>query len=138
MLDIKSEKAEALGLLVLRLGVGGMMMTHGWPKFQRLLETPGQFADPIGLGPEITLGLAVFAELCCALLIVFGAWTRLVTIPLVATMLVAVFIVHSDDPFQKRELALLYASGALTLMLTGAGRFSVDCYLSNRKGQAKG
>jgi putative oxidoreductase len=126
MLSVKSETAEAAGLLVLRLAIGGMILTHGWPKFQRLLETPGQFADPIGLGPEITLGLAVFAELVCAVMIVLGAWTRWVSVPLLATMLVAVLIVHSEDPFQKRELALLYGSGALTLILTGGGRFSVD------------
>jgi len=126
MLSVKSEVAESVGLLVLRLAIGGMMLTHGWPKLQRLLETPGQFADPIGLGPEITLGLAVLAEFICALLIVFGAWTRLAALPLLATMLVAVVIVHSGDSFQDREMALLYGSGALTLLLTGGGRYSFD------------
>jgi len=126
MFSLKGETANAAGLLVLRLAVGGMMMTHGWPKFQRLLETPDRFADPIGLGPEVSLFLAVFAELVCAALIVLGAWTRLVTVPLLITMLVAVFIIHSGDPFGDYELALFYAAGTLALLLTGPGRFSID------------
>ena len=42
-----NEAVEGLGLLVLRLAVGGMMLTHGLPKLQRLLEKPDQFPDPI-------------------------------------------------------------------------------------------
>jgi putative oxidoreductase len=49
-----------------------------------------------------------------------------VAIPLAITMIVAAFIVHADDPFGKKELALLYLSGCLTLIFTGAGKFSVD------------
>ena len=118
--------AQSLGLLVLRLGVGGMMLTHGWPKVQRLMETPDKFADPIGLGPEVSLALTVFAELVCAALIVLGAGTRAAALPLLITMVVAAFVVHGDDPFKKQELALLYAAGTLTLLLTGPGRLSVD------------
>jgi putative oxidoreductase len=129
MSGLGKRTAEAAGLLILRLAVGGMMLTHGWPKLLRLLETPEKFADPIGLGPEISLGLTAFAEVVCALLIVFGAWTRVAAVPFLITMLVAVFIVHGDDPFKKQELALLYGAGALSLMLTGAGDFSVDAFM---------
>ena len=129
MFQTKKEAAEAAGLLILRLAVGGMMLTHGWPKLQRLFQTPDQFADPLGLGPELSLGLAVLAEVVCAVLIVFGVATRLAAVPLLATMLVAASIVHGADPFGKKELALLYGAGALTLMLTGAGRLSVDALI---------
>ena len=130
---LKRSAQEALGLLILRLALGGMMLTHGWPKLGRLMETPEKFADPIGLGPEITLALAVLSEFVCALLIMAGAWTRLACIPFVMTMLVAAFVVHGDDPFKKQELALLYGAGALALGLIGAGRFSVDAWLQARK-----
>ena len=126
--------AEAVGLFVLRVAVGGMMLTHGWPKLQRLLETPDKFADPLGLGPELSLGLAVFSEVICAVLIVVGAGTRAAAFPLLITMLVAAFIVHGDDPFKKQELALLYGAGALTLMMTGAGRFSLDALFVRWRG----
>ena len=44
-------------------------------------------------------------------------------------MLVAAFIVHGEDPFQKKEFALLYAVPFLMLIFTGAGAFSVDARL---------
>jgi len=133
MSEKRNELGAALGLLVLRLGVGGMMLTHGWPKLQRLLETPEKFADPLGLGPEVSLALTVFAELVCAGLIVLGAWTRLASVPLFITMVVAVLVVHGDDPFKKQELALLYGAGSFALMCVGAGRFSIDAWLTSRK-----
>lgn len=129
----REETLRSLGLLILRLAVGGMMLTHGVPKFQKLLTTPEQFADPFGVGPEISLALAVFAEVICSGLLIIGALTRLAALPLFITMATAAFIIHGADPFAKKELALLYASGALTLLFTGAGRLSVDGWWAARK-----
>lgn len=52
----------SIGLLLLRVIVGVFMMTHGFGKLKMLLG-PGeiQFADPIGIGLELSLILAVFA-----------------------------------------------------------------------------
>ena len=132
MADTRKAVFEGLGLLVLRLAIGGMMLTHGWPKLQRLMTTPDKFLDPIGLGPEVTLALAVFSEVVCAVLLVVGAATRLAAIPLLATMLVAAFVTHAGDPFNKMEPALLYGAGSLTLLLTGAGKYSVDSWWNGR------
>jgi putative oxidoreductase len=137
MFQTRTEAANAAGLLTLRVAVGGMMLTHGWTKLVRLAQTPDQFADPLGLGPEISLGLAVFAEVICAALIVFGAATRVAAVPLLITMMVAAFVVHGADPFGKKELALLYGAGALTLMLTGGGRLSIDALIGWRRRQAR-
>jgi putative oxidoreductase len=41
-------------------------------------------------------------------------------------MLVAAFIVHLDDPFKRKELALLYLVGFLIVLLMGAGKYSLD------------
>jgi putative oxidoreductase len=43
-----------------------------------------------------------------------------------ATMLVAAFIVHLDDPFKRKELALLYLVGFLIVLLMGPGKYSLD------------
>ena len=42
-------------------------------------------------------------------------------------------MVHGADPFAKKELALLYGAGALTLMLTGPGQLSLDALWSRRR-----
>ena len=58
----------------------------------------------------------------------------LAAVPLLVTMLVAAFVVHADDPWGKKEFALLYAIPALSLIFTGGGRFSLDQVIRNRRG----
>lgn len=108
------------------------MLTHGFPKLQRLLAGEMQFGDPLGLGPEISLVLAVFAEFFCSILIVLGLGTRLAVIPSIVTMAVAAFIAHGADPFGRKELALLYLVGYVVLLLSGSGKFSVDRIISRK------
>ena len=120
-----------LGLLVLRLFFGGFMLTHGWGKAVKLFEgNLDKFADPIGIGAPASLILTVFAEVVCAILLVVGFKTRLASVPLMITMLVAAFIVHADDPFGKKEFALLYFAGYLAIFFMGAGKYSVDGQVS--------
>jgi putative oxidoreductase len=122
-----------LWLLVLRVAVALSMMTHGMPKFFQLLQDDEiQFADPIGLGPSVSLGLTVFAEVICSTFIFIGLGTRLATIPLIVTMLVAALIVHFDEPFGKREMALLYLFPYITLLVLGSGKYSIDYLLRQR------
>ncbi len=116
-----------IGLLVLRVFVGGMMLFgHGWGKLQNFTIIQERFPDPLGVGPAVSLALAIFAEVFCAAALMAGAFTRLVAVPLVITLMVAVFIVHRDDPWDKKELALLYLIPFLTFIFTGPGKFSVD------------
>uniref|UniRef100_UPI00404885BE DoxX family protein n=1 Tax=Algoriphagus sp. TaxID=1872435 RepID=UPI00404885BE len=120
-------KLQDLGLLLVRLLAGGMMLTHGIPKISRFFgEGPVKFADPFGLGPEISLGLAIFAEVGCSFLVMIGFKTRWATIPLMITMLVAIFYAHTADPFSKKELPLLFFTLFLSILISGGGKYSVD------------
>jgi putative oxidoreductase len=120
-------KFQDLGLLLVRLLSGGMMLTHGLPKFDRLFgEGPVKFADPFGLGPEISLGLVLIAEVGCSLLVMIGLKTRWATVPLMITMLVAAFYIHGADPFGEKELPLLFFTLFLSILISGGGRYSVD------------
>ncbi|WP_347839392.1 DoxX family protein [uncultured Draconibacterium sp.] len=121
-----------LSLLILRLASGGFMLTHGWPKLQRLLAGEMKFGDPLGLGPELSLILAVFAEVFCAILVLLGLGTRLAVIPLIVTMAVAAFIVHGADSFARKELALFYLVSYVILLLMGSGKISVDRLIARR------
>jgi putative oxidoreductase len=115
------------GLLILRLASGGIMAySHGWGKLQGILNGELGFADPIGIGELPSLFLTIFAELVCGILVALGLFTRAALIPLIITMVVAVFIIHADDPFSKQEFGLLFLVPYLTLFLTGPGKFSLD------------
>ena len=117
-----------IALLLLRLTFGGLMLiNHGWKKMLKFFgDDPIQFADPLGLGDTTSLALAVFAEVVCAVLVMIGLFTRWAVVPLIITMLVAIFIVHIDDPFKKMESAILFLVPYICLLLAGAGRYSLD------------
>jgi len=120
-------------ILLLRIAIAALMIRHGLPKLSKLLEGGEiQFGDPIGLGPAFSLFLAVFAELLCSVLIGIGLGTRLATIPLMVTMFVAAFITHGADPFQRKEMALLYLLFYVVLLVIGSRKYSID-YLISRK-----
>jgi putative oxidoreductase len=89
-------------------------------------DGPIKFADPFGLGPEISLALAIFAEVGCAVLVMFGFKARLAAIPLMATMLTAALYAHRDDSFGKKELPLLYFLVFLAISIFGSGKYSLD------------
>ncbi|MCK6438889.1 MAG: DoxX family protein [Planctomycetes bacterium] len=119
--------ANDLGLLVLRLGFGGVMaFSHGLGKLNMLLEGEKFPADPLGFGEQPTLILAVLTEFVCSLLIVIGAGTRIAAFGLLCTMATAIFLVHANDPWDTKEPAVLFAIPALALLLTGAGRIAID------------
>lgn len=116
-----------LWLLVYRIAVSAFMLTHGLPKFYRFFgDDSVRFADPLGIGQLPSLVLAVLAELVCSILIIIGLGTRLATIPLIITMIVAVFIVHANDPFTRMELGLMYLFAYLMILVTGPGKYSID------------
>ncbi|MFN3402485.1 MAG: DoxX family protein [Cytophagaceae bacterium] len=123
-----------LGILVLRICAGGIMaIAHGWPKLANYAEKSQTFKDVFGIGSEANLILAILAEFFCGLLITIGLFTRLASVPLFITMFIAFFLVHAADPFQKKELALLYMLMYVILILTGPGKYSADFYFCKDK-----
>ena len=115
-----------LGVLLLRVGTSVLMLQYGYAKLHNYLSGERGFADPIGIGEEATLVLAIFAEFFCSILLIVGLAFRLALIPLITTMLVAALIVHAQDPFDIREHSILFLIPYLTLLLTGPGRYSLD------------
>ncbi|WP_428263759.1 DoxX family protein [Haliangium sp.] len=119
--------STSVGLLALRLGVAGMLLVgHGWPKLIDFGAKSHSFPDPLGVGSLASLSLAIVGEVLCPALIAVGLFTRLATVPLLVTMLVAAFLVHGADSWSEKEPALMFALPALTLLFTGAGSFSID------------
>ncbi len=117
----------SIALLALRLGGGGLMLSHGYPKLNQLLgSSVVNFPDPIGIGPIPSLAFATLAEFFCAWLLIAGLFTRYATIPLIITMAVAILVVHGGDPLSKIQTPLLYLTIYVTLFFTGPGGFSLD------------
>lgn len=123
-----------VALLLLRLGAAALLLGgHGWSKLTHFSERAATFPDPIGVGSTTSLGLVVFAEVGCSLLVALGLLTRLAVLPILVFLGVAFFIQHAHDPWPRRELALIYAVPFLTLLLAGPGRISVDAALGRAR-----
>ena len=114
------------GLLLLRVGFGAMMLTHGIPKLLKMISGDFSFGDPIGIGEPASLVLAVLGEVVFPVLVIIGYKTRISALPILITMIVAAFIVHAADPLATKEKAILYLIGFAAIAFLGAGKYSID------------
>lgn len=123
----------SLGLLVGRVMFGLIMaFSHGMGKVpppQGLIDGVTAMGLPLPGFMAWSAGLAEFAG---GLLIAVGLFTRPAALLWIVTMLVAAFVAHGADPFQKKELALLYLSFAVVVLALGGGKFSLDHLLSRK------
>ena len=126
-----TENSIAFSLLLLRLALGILMIPHGFGKLTKFTTVVKEFPDPFHLGTTVSLSLVIFAEFFCSVLLVAGLMTRLVVIPLIITMGVAVFMIHNSDFFGEAEQATLYLAGYLVLLVAGPGKVSMDRMLGN-------
>lgn len=130
--NLSSAKAD-LALLIFRIAIGAMMLVHGVPKMITLFTAdPIEFADPIGMGQTASLALAVFAEVICSVLLILGLATRLATIPLIITMVVAVLIIHAADGWGRQEMGAIYLVNYIVLLIAGPGKYSLDFYFKKK------
>ena len=120
----------SLFLLAVRIIFGILLMNHGIQKWSNFQELSTAFPDPIGLGSSISLGLAIFGELVCSMGFIFGFLYRLAMIPMIFTMAMAFFVIHSQDAFAVRELALVYLVVFVLMYIAGPGKFAVDRYFA--------
>ena len=114
------------GMLFLRISLGLLMMVHGYQKLVNFNEMKSTFMNFLGLGSLVSLCLVIFAEFFCSILITVGLFTRLAAIPLIITMLVALFMAHNHDFTGKGEMATIYLSGYVAILFIGPGKISFD------------
>ena len=125
-------RSTDLGLLLLRIALGGLMLFHGMHKLIYGVGFIGDMLAAIGLPSFIAYG-SLLAELVASLMIICGIWTRLASVVFAGNMVVAILMAHASEMFSLSpmtgglviELPLLYLWGAAVLCLTGGGRFAV-------------
>jgi putative oxidoreductase len=121
-----SNAAFNLATLLLRLGMGGLMIPHGYDKLVHFNQYREKFINFLGIGTTLSLVLVIFAEFFCAMFLVMGLFTRIVLIPMIIGISVALFKAHNGEIFGKGEHAGLFLFGFLALLLLGPGKISVD------------
>ena len=139
---------SGLGPLVLRIPVGIIFAAHGAQKLFASfggygLEGTGQFFASIGLNPGYLMALlAGSAEFFGGLALIAGLLVRPAAAVLAFTMLVAIFAVHiGNGLFMSNngyEFALALLAASVSLVLSGAGAFSLDRLIAGGAGQRVG
>ena len=130
------------GALALRVPIGVIFAAHGaqklfgWFGGYGLQGTAG-WLESIGLAPGTLMALlAGGAEFFGGLALILGVLTRPAALALAFTMLVAIFKVHFVNGLfmanNGYEFGLSLLAASVALLLSGAGRVSVDEIISKR------
>jgi putative oxidoreductase len=127
-----------MALLVARLWLGlSMLFNHGLEKLAHFNDLVVTFQDPLRLGPEASLILVIMAEVGGALLLTVGFLTRIAAAVLVIDMFVAFLMVNKTEMHGEGELAFLYLSGFVFLVIAGGGLFSLDTLAFSKAGRSR-
>lgn len=121
-----SNGAFNLGMLIIRVFLGLILISHGYPKLVGFSSMRHRFMNFMSLGSTTSLALITFAELFCGFLLLIGMFTRLAAIPVAIGMGVVFFVASHADLFGEGERGGMYFAVAILLLLCGPGKVSVD------------
>ena len=131
--DTFSSERRSMVLLALRIFAALLMIPYGVDKLARYDELAADFfGDPIGIGMEPSLVLTLAAQLGFTVLLIAGVQTRAMAALLAFHMAVATKF-HFLDPFKVKVLPMLFLGIYIAVVALGAGRYSVDAVVCNRR-----
>jgi putative oxidoreductase len=133
--NVKTDpRLHAVALLFMRVSTALLLLhVHGLPKLLNWQREVQLIEDPFGLGASLTLGLAVFAEVLCPLLLIAGVFARLACLPVLAVLLVAVAVVHPEWSLEQGQFAWLFIILFTGLALTGPGPYVLPLPWKSRR-----
>ena len=131
-------KLRPVALLLARLAVGLVFMSTGWGKVHNLEKVTGFFTSLHIPAPHFNAVLVGYSELLCGTALVLGLLTRLATIPLVVSMIVAILTAKLPDLHGLFDLVgfdeFTYLVVLLVIALLGPGSIALDTLLVRRLG----
>lgn len=121
-----------LQLLILRIALGVLMLLHGIAKMKNGVSGMGDMLTAKSIPSFVAYGVFL-GEVLAPLMLIVGFRTKIAAFLFAFTMVVAVFLVHSNDIGRlsesggwKIELPALYFFGALSLFFSGAGKYALS------------
>jgi putative oxidoreductase len=134
-------RAQWLAPLLGRLAVGLVFISTGWGKVHNL-EKVTRFFEQLGIpAPGFNAVLVGYSELICGTLLVVGLATRLSTVPLVVSMIVAILTAKRGDIHGLFDLVgfdeFTYLCVLLMIAILGPGKVSFDELAGRRLGWSK-
>lgn len=123
-----SSSGTDIGLLLLRVISGlTLFIKHGVEKLTNHAHMASHFPDPVHIGRHPSFLVAMVSDAICSLLVALGLGTRVAAFIILMNLGVALYFVHHlAFRTDHGEMILAYMAGFVTLVFTGAGRFSLD------------
>jgi putative oxidoreductase len=132
-----TEDLKDIPLLILRLILAYGFYQPAMMKWKDINAIGDWFKSMDYPFPYINAYLAGITEFAGFILLLLGFGTRLISIPLMITMLVAIFTVHFSSGFAAGnngfEIPLYYFVMLFTLLIYGSGKLSIDGLIKNLK-----
>jgi len=129
--DTMNSNLDDLGKLLLRLGVGGLLLLHGIYKVQNGIGFVTESVMRAGLPSFFAYGVYV-GEVAAPVLVVAGLLTRPAGLIIALDLLGAIFLARRADVATVRpggawsiEAEMLFLLGGLAIACLGAGRFAL-------------
>ena len=134
-----AHRYRAWGPVVLRVVLGVILAVHGSQKLFGAFEGPGidgtvMFFSTLGIAPAAFWAWVVaLVEFAGGILLIFGALTSVAAVLIAINMTVALVTVHWERGFfvgqGGYEFVLILIAVAISLLITGPGKFAVDEYV---------
>jgi putative oxidoreductase len=130
------EKSKPLAMLLGRLGVGLVFMSTGWGKVHNLAKVT-EFFVSLGIpAPGFHAVLVGYSELVCGAALVLGVLSRLATIPLIVSMIVAILTAKRAEIHGLLDLVGFEEFTYLVLLamiaILGPGNWAVDRLIAKK------
>ncbi len=126
---------EDIGKLLLRITIGGLLLFHGIDKVLHGIHFIEGMLSAYDLPPVVTYGVYL-GEVVAPVLLILGLFTPLAALVVMVNMIMAIMLAYSDAILTVTEhgawsieVPMLYLMGALVIVLTGPGKYSLDHYI---------
>ncbi len=131
-----ADYTQSLALLFARLAVAYGFYEPAMMKYKDIESVAGWFGS-MGIPlPLLNAYMAATTEALGVVLLTLGFLTRLISVPLIVVMLVAIFTVHFSNGFSAGdngfEIPLYYMLFLFLFFSHGAGKFSIDAILFDK------
>jgi putative oxidoreductase len=131
-----ARRLDSFALLIARLTVGVLFVSTGWGKVHNLPKVIAFFGELHIPAPAFNATLASWTELLCGGLLVLGLASRLASIPLMVTMVVAILTAKLDEihglPDLFGEVEWTYLVLLFVIAVFGPGKASLDALVQSR------